>query len=326
VGKPSGLPPNVNIIFKMNKCNTNSFIEKAKKIHGDLYDYSLVDYKKAIEKVKIICKFHGIFTQIPNAHISSKQGCPECSTKKASKSNKERRFVTLIEEMKKVHENKYDYSLLIPELYDGMDSKIPIICSKHGVFYQKPKKHLAMKNGCKKCSSESYYIKDFIERANKIHHRYNYSYEKTIYRGMNEKIAVTCPIHGDFEILARYFIDKKRGCKKCSLKDNNKSKKEMDWLDSLKIPDKDRNVLINFGDRYYNIDGVDYENKIFYEFYGDFFHGNLKIYPRDFVNPLLNETYGSLYDKTMKREKFILEKSDYKLVSIWESDFDLKNK
>jgi hypothetical protein len=312
----------------MKKCDTNSFIERSKKIHEDLYDYSLVDYKKAIEKVKIICKLHGVFHQTPNSHISSKGGCPECSVNKASKSNKSRRFITLIDEMKEVHGNKYDYSLLTPELYDGMDFKIPIICHKHGIFYQKPVKHLAMKNGCKKCSNESYYIKDFMDRANKIHYRYNYSYEKTVYKGMNEKIIVTCPIHGDFEIVARYFINKKRGCKRCSLTDNNKSKKEIEWLDSLKIPEQNRNILFNFGDRYYNIDGIDYENKIFYEFYGDFFHGNPKIYHKDSINPLLKETYGSLYDKTISREKYILEKTKYNLVYIWESDFDatIKNK
>lgn len=32
--------------------NTNLFIEKSKIIHGNLYDYSLVEYKNAFEKIK----------------------------------------------------------------------------------------------------------------------------------------------------------------------------------------------------------------------------------------------------------------------------------
>lgn len=47
------------------KVTTEEFIEKAKKIHGDRYDYSLVDYVRANIPVKIICKVHGVFEQNP---------------------------------------------------------------------------------------------------------------------------------------------------------------------------------------------------------------------------------------------------------------------
>jgi very-short-patch-repair endonuclease len=64
---------------KNNKMTTKDFIHKAKKIHGNRYDYSLVDYKNTKTKVKIICPEHGIFEQIPNNHISKKYGCPFCN-------------------------------------------------------------------------------------------------------------------------------------------------------------------------------------------------------------------------------------------------------
>ena len=45
---------------------TNQFVKEAKQIHGDKYDYSLVDYKNSKTKVKIICKkCNTIFEQIP---------------------------------------------------------------------------------------------------------------------------------------------------------------------------------------------------------------------------------------------------------------------
>ena len=53
-------------------------IKRAKEIHGDKYDYSLVDYKKAIVKVKIICPIHGIFEQSPDSHLRER-GCPICN-------------------------------------------------------------------------------------------------------------------------------------------------------------------------------------------------------------------------------------------------------
>ena len=48
---------------------SQTFIEKALKVHGDIYDYSRVNYKNMITKVKIVCKKHGEFEQTPNNHI-----------------------------------------------------------------------------------------------------------------------------------------------------------------------------------------------------------------------------------------------------------------
>jgi hypothetical protein len=56
---------------------TDTFIEKAREKHSDLYDYSLVEYKKSDEKIRIICKYHGEFSQTPNNHLEPK-GCPIC--------------------------------------------------------------------------------------------------------------------------------------------------------------------------------------------------------------------------------------------------------
>jgi len=58
--------------------DTESFIKKSIEMHGDLYDYSLVDYKNSHEKVKIICKEHGIFEQIPHNHLAGRI-CEKCS-------------------------------------------------------------------------------------------------------------------------------------------------------------------------------------------------------------------------------------------------------
>lgn len=54
-----------------------NFIEKASALHKGKYDYSLVDYKNAHKKVKIVCPSHGVFEQNPNNHLSG-QGCPMC--------------------------------------------------------------------------------------------------------------------------------------------------------------------------------------------------------------------------------------------------------
>jgi Zn finger protein HypA/HybF involved in hydrogenase expression len=63
------------------KYNNDEFINKSIAIHGNKYDYSLVEYENAHKKVKIICKKHGIFNQKPNSHLS-KKGCPSCNESK----------------------------------------------------------------------------------------------------------------------------------------------------------------------------------------------------------------------------------------------------
>lgn len=62
-------------------------IEKFKQVHGDLYDYSLVEYKNSKEKVIIICREHGEFLQSPGKHIHGKNGCPSCGRLKTQASS-----------------------------------------------------------------------------------------------------------------------------------------------------------------------------------------------------------------------------------------------
>ena len=54
-----------------------SFIEKARKIHGDKYDYSKVEYVNAYTKICIICPEHGEFLQTPHDHLKG-ASCPKC--------------------------------------------------------------------------------------------------------------------------------------------------------------------------------------------------------------------------------------------------------
>ena len=76
-------------ITEKTRSNSEEFIEKSKKVHGDKYDYSLVDYVNAITKVKIVCKIHGDFEQTPNTHLGG-GGCKKCGTIKVAEFHKNR--------------------------------------------------------------------------------------------------------------------------------------------------------------------------------------------------------------------------------------------
>lgn len=138
-----------------------NFIEKAKEIHGNKYDYSLVDYKNNNTKVKIICPIHGVFEQEPRIHINNKCGCPDCGGTK--KSNTE----DFIKKAKKVHGDKYDYSKV---KYKNARTHVTVICPEHGEFSITPDNHLHGK-GCAKCYNEWRidYWQNLSEEETKIH-------------------------------------------------------------------------------------------------------------------------------------------------------------
>ena len=58
-------------------CTTDEFIEKAREVHGDKYDYSKTEYRRSKEGVTITCPKHGDFVQLPNFHLNG-SGCPKC--------------------------------------------------------------------------------------------------------------------------------------------------------------------------------------------------------------------------------------------------------
>lgn len=127
--------------------STESFIKEAKKIHGDKYNYSKVEYKGSKDKVCIICPEHGEFWQTPNKHLSG-QGCPKCADIKNGY-NKRLSKKEFIKKSKELHGNKYDYSKVE---YIDYCTPVKIICPEHGEFLQKPSIHL-FGCGCPICNS-----------------------------------------------------------------------------------------------------------------------------------------------------------------------------
>lgn len=181
------------------KLTTEEFIEKAKEIHGNLYDYSKVNYIDSRTKVEIICPEHGVFYMQPCNHTNQKQGCPKCGHVKRAQTQT-LSLDKFIEKARKVHGDKYDYSKVI---YQKSSKKIIIICPEHGEFEQIANDHLQGK-GCPYCSKKlnaqkrSSNTEEFIKRARKIHED-KYNYDKVVYTNVHSKVIIICPIHGDFE-------------------------------------------------------------------------------------------------------------------------------
>ena len=195
--------------------DTSHFIEKAKSVHGDEYDYSLVSYINAKTKIEIICKEHGKFLQNPKDHLKGK-GCKMCGydkrREKYSLSKNE-----FVEKAKSVHGDEYDYSLVN---YINAKTKIEIICPLHGSFFQLPYNHLSGK-GCKECgyaigNEKSSLLKDeFIEKANEVHNNL-YDYSKVEYKNYKTKVEIICKDHGSFFQTPNNHLSGK-GCRECGM-------------------------------------------------------------------------------------------------------------
>ncbi len=133
--------------------NTDDFIRKAVNKHGDKYDYSKSIYTGTNNKISIICKEHGDFEQRSSAHLGG-QGCMKCRL--------ENRRTGLDEFLKRstdIHVDRYDYSLV--NEYKNSNTKVDIICKRHGIFKISPHKHL-YGQGCAECKKLG--IDGFLER------------------------------------------------------------------------------------------------------------------------------------------------------------------
>ena len=189
------------------KKTTKEFIERAKQIHGDKYDYSKVEYKNGNTKVCIICPIHGEFLVTPSNHIRER-GCPKCRNRNSVVNNykvkkpmavKKHTLESFIEKAKQVHGDKYDYSKVE---YKGNKTKVCIICPIHGEFWIRPDNFLCGQ-GCKKCGdlirfeNKKVCQEDWIKAANELHNN-KYDYSKVKYKNANSKVCIICPEHGEF--------------------------------------------------------------------------------------------------------------------------------
>lgn len=197
------------------KKTTEQFIEDARKVHGDKYDYSKSIYVDSRTKVEIICPIHGVFWQLPNTHLRG-ANCKACSIEHKSK---ERCYTTeyFIEQAKSVHENKYSYEHTV---YQKCNIKVIITCPIHGDFEQTPTCHL-QGQGCPKCGEinrcDAHRTKweDLLNRFKEIHGD-KFEYDQNGYRSINDKIKIFCKKHKFwFDQQITHHLDG-RGCPVCN--------------------------------------------------------------------------------------------------------------
>ncbi len=207
---------------KNNKrLTTEEFIQRAKAVHGEIYDYSKVKYINQKTKVVIICYKHGEFRQLPNNHL--KYECSQCANEDISQryTSNTKSFIV---KAKKIYGDKYDYSFT---KYTTSRNKVDIYCPKHDLVFSCTANNHLKGSGCPKCGLDTiaekgtHPIEYYIKKAKKIHKgKYDYSFIKS-YKNSVEKVDIKCPIHGIFRQELGVHSSG-HGCPKCA---NTKTRK-----------------------------------------------------------------------------------------------------
>ncbi|HLP27485.1 MAG TPA: DUF723 domain-containing protein [Candidatus Didemnitutus sp.] len=205
--------------------SNDSFVEAARKVHGERYDYTESVYFTARLKLVIRCKEHGPFEQVPYVHLKG-GGCPQCANSSAGKAQRDS-VHGFIDKAREKYGEKFDYSQV---KYVNAWTPVLISCPTHGAFSQTPAAHLHNTTyGCPSCANDDRTNRgrgsraprlqdrsntaEFIERAVAIHDG-KYDYSLVNYISSKEKVTIVCKDHGAFLQVASTHLAG-RGCPKC---------------------------------------------------------------------------------------------------------------
>jgi len=193
-------------LAKSRTLSIEDFIDRARSVHGDRYDYSKSKYITALTKIEIICSEHGSFWQVPASHFDG-HGCHRCKVENQTLDTND--FLKMAYE---IHGDTYCYDKTI---YKYNKEDVIITCRMHGDFEQSPRSHL-VSNGCPKCAINAQKVgrDDFVEISNKIHN-YKYNYDDVIYETNKIPVIIHCPEHGEFKQAPSAHMSG-AGCIECS--------------------------------------------------------------------------------------------------------------
>ena len=202
-----------------NRIPYSEFISRATETHGDAFIYYEDTYTGIKGKITVKCtknELHPVFTLIPKTHIESKGGCPECARESLQVP-----FDEFVARSNKEHgEGSYTYD---ETTYTDMSTDTLITCKVegHGSFWQNPYTHANRGSGCPMCGvlSRRLSYEEFVCKAEIVHGKDKYIYDKDSYVHRGEMVSITClqnPLHPVFTQQANSHLQGS-GCTECFL-------------------------------------------------------------------------------------------------------------
>lgn len=204
---------------RVSKYTFEIFISRARKVHGEKYDYSQIkeeDVRNNRSHVPIKCNACGhLWNPMIANHIDKETGCPFCA------GSFSHTLTTFLLRAREIHGEKYDYSQVKEEDIKCNKSHVPLRCNFCGHSWNPSiSSHINLKTGCPLCAGKlRYTLTRFLSKAREIHgEKYNYSFirEEDI-RGKESHVPLRCnlcryswnPTVGD-------HINGKYGCPCCA--------------------------------------------------------------------------------------------------------------
>jgi hypothetical protein len=215
------------------KYTIDDFIDKSNKIHHNSYSYEYVVFEKTTDKIDILCKNHGIFSQKVIEHLSGK-GCKKCYYER-----KLSNLQTFIDKAKSIHKDKFIYDNFN---YINSKKESVIICKQGHEFLRTPNRHLNEKDFCNQCKENSY-IQDKLSKIDFSGFEYLH--------WIGEKVDIKC---NKCNSIFNRKINAHLKLKNCPICNPNKDNKERFIEKSINI----------HGDKYdySNIEYISSKNKI----------------------------------------------------------------
>jgi len=186
------------------------YINKAKLIHNNKYDYSKITleiFTGTMKKYEVGCPIHGFWYVSLDNHIIKKSNCPKCKGFNLT-------FLEKIEQAKKIHNERYDYSLILKDF--NTNKKVPIICKIHGQFKQLWTNHVHQSQGCPECkiNRSPILIEEIKERILNLNTGLEYDWD-SYFGYFDNRFRIKCQKHGWFNQQVSNHLQGQR-CKKCN--------------------------------------------------------------------------------------------------------------
>jgi hypothetical protein len=205
-----------------------TFVDKAKKKHGNTFSYHKFEYINAKTRSVILCPQHGEFTQTPDKHLNTTYPCPTCLNQHRKDSKLgialscKRELLSRDEFLKRLNPSCYQIDTTN---YVGLtQGTVDIVCEKHGRSTYVPRSLLTSKHKCKQCANElrakakTRGYEDFLAKAEKVHTS-SYVYPESnaaSYLNRKSVVEIICPVHGIFRKKAQKHL-LGQGCFKCKV-------------------------------------------------------------------------------------------------------------
>jgi hypothetical protein len=327
----------------MQKITKEIFLERYKEKFGYEYSGEFPDDFYGRSLIEIKCNVHGILYRSAFDVLGAHYPCQQCGKDARANSNRKNNekikvsFAERVLNFQKVHGDLYEYPE--QEIKNGQ-SKINVICRKHGEYIIHMHSH-DKGVGCPKCRVETTkaYKESLIPREIRIQptilankkrqkpkeeieilfremHGDKFQYDWSTYNGKSGRIKVICPEHGETIQIVGEHLKSRYGCRFCANYCVSDSEKE--WIKQFEITESQKVIPIE--NSFFKVDGYNLETNTVYEYLGDYWHGHPSYWNRsNGINHRNKIAFTELFEQTQTRLTNIMNLG-YNIIYAWESD------